>query len=96
MSELTIEVTPETEECLRREARKRGQPVPDFARTILEEGLRSLAEVGRTAVAESRKPIWEIAADALTDVPQEELDRLSPDLSHNLDHYLYGTPKKQA
>lgn len=29
-------------------------------------------------------------------VPQEEWDKLPKDLSDNLDHYLYGTPKKPA
>ena len=27
-------------------------------------------------------------------IPQEELDRLPPDLIENLDHYLYGTRKR--
>ena len=27
-------------------------------------------------------------------MPQEERDKFPPDYSENLDHYLYGTPKK--
>ena len=27
-------------------------------------------------------------------IPQEALDEFPPDYSENLDHYLYGTPKK--
>ena len=27
-------------------------------------------------------------------IPQRELDRLPPDLIENLDHYIYGTPKR--
>ena len=27
------------------------------------------------------------------DVPAAEWDRLPPDLTDNLDHYIYGTPK---
>lgn len=29
----------------------------------------------------------------VADVPQAEWDRLPADLSDNLDHYIYGTPK---
>jgi hypothetical protein len=29
----------------------------------------------------------------VADVPKEEWDRLPADLSDNLDHYVYGTPK---
>lgn len=78
MAALTIEVTPETEECLRREAGKRGQPISVFARALLEDGLRSLAELGRAAPVEARKPIWEVAAETLTGVPQEEIEKLPP------------------
>ena len=28
------------------------------------------------------------------EIPQEEWDKLPDDLNDNLDHYLYGTPKK--
>jgi hypothetical protein len=29
------------------------------------------------------------------DIPDEELARLPPDLTDNLDHYIYGSPKRQ-
>ena len=31
----------------------------------------------------------------VADVPKEEWDRLPADLSDNLDHYVYGTPKSR-
>lgn len=37
--------------------------------------------------------IEETLAAIVADVPKEEWDRLPPDLSDNLDHYVYGTPK---
>jgi hypothetical protein len=27
-------------------------------------------------------------------IPDEELDRLPPDLAAQVDHYIYGTPKR--
>lgn len=41
-------------------------------------------------------PIWEAFEDSLNEIPEEELDRLSPDAAEEHDHYIYGTPKKSA
>lgn len=38
--------------------------------------------------------IQDVIADIMSNVPQEEWDSLPPDLTDNLDHYLYGTPRK--
>jgi hypothetical protein len=38
-----------------------------------------------------RKTLWE---KHLQDIPEEELDKIPTDASVNLDHYLYGAPKK--
>jgi hypothetical protein len=51
--------------------------------------LRRRVPLRRTA-----KPIWELAAEIMADVPDEELDRLPRDGAKNLEHYLHGAPKK--
>jgi hypothetical protein len=38
-------------------------------------------------------PIEEILSDLANEIPKEEWDKLPSDLTDNLDHYLYGTPK---
>ncbi len=38
--------------------------------------------------------IWEVLAALGRTVPPDELERLPTDLSRNLDHYLYGVPKR--
>lgn len=40
------------------------------------------------------RPIEEKIRDIFKDTPEEEWAKLPPDLIENLDHYLYGTPKK--
>lgn len=45
---------------------------------------------------ETYKPIWEVAADLVRDIPQEVLDTMPTDGAENHDHYLYGAPKKGA
>lgn len=37
---------------------------------------------------------WQIWQEHLKDIPAEELDKIPTDASVNLDHYLYGAPKK--
>ncbi len=38
--------------------------------------------------------IEEVLAELASEVPQQEWDSLPSDLTDNLDHYLYGTPKR--
>ena len=42
----------------------------------------------------STRDIWEIAEQLTADIPPEEWKRLPSDLIDNLDHYLYGWPKR--
>lgn len=56
--------------------------------TVLPENERP-AEANGTGLTIEQK-IQQLSAQ----VPENEWDRLPPDLSDNLDHYIYGTPKK--
>ncbi len=47
-----------------------------------------------TPPQEGRKPIWEQFAEAFDEVPDEELARLPTDLAAQVDHYVYGLPKR--
>ena len=40
------------------------------------------------------KPLWEVIADIARSVPDEEWTEIRSDGSYQLDHYLYGAPKK--
>ena len=46
------------------------------------------------APADARRPLSEIAAELMKDVPPEATDQLPTDGAENHDHYLYGPPKK--
>jgi hypothetical protein len=43
---------------------------------------------------EAPKPIWEIFEEASRDIPDEVLARLPTDLAAQVDHYVYGLPKR--
>lgn len=40
------------------------------------------------------RPIWEEIANIIKDVPEEEFRKLPHDGAEQLDHYIYGTPKR--
>lgn len=64
---------------------------------VIEKGL-DLLEARDSSEAQHAggdvRPIWEIVAEIGRSVPEEEWAKVPADLSVNLDHYLYGAPKK--
>ena len=59
-------------------------------------GTDLVAEVqdGRIVLQRRRVPIWERIAALTADAPPEEIAKLPPDGASEIDHYLYGTPKR--
>ncbi len=53
-----------------------------------------LGPAGEVPYDPSAPPIEEVLADLARGVPEAEWDKLPSDLTDNLDHYLYGTPKR--
>ncbi len=107
MAHLTIEVSPELARQLHEEAAHRGLGVSEYVRMALEALVTPPHALQRDAQPpqpenrhEQTSPMAvgeELLAlvDAIwSAVPEEELAQLPPDLSANLDHYLYGTPKR--
>ena len=43
---------------------------------------------------EVEKPVWMWVQEMFQDIPRDEWDRLPNDPSDNIDHYLYGHPRK--
>lgn len=44
--------------------------------------------------APEHKPIWEVVDELRKNVPPEEFAKLPKDGAEQLDHYLYGSPKR--
>jgi antitoxin component of MazEF toxin-antitoxin module len=59
-------------------------------------GTDLLAEVqnGRIVLERRRIPIWERLAARAAEIPPEELDKVPADGAAQIDHYLYGHPKR--
>ncbi len=47
------------------------------------------------AFDETERPIWEIAQEIGDEVPEQEWSKVPRDMAENLDHYLYGAPKRE-
>ncbi|NJP11469.1 MAG: hypothetical protein HC866_19975 [Leptolyngbyaceae cyanobacterium RU_5_1] len=60
----------------------------------IQPDLASYQTVPETDQAPDTRPIWERVADISAQVPPEEWAKVPKDLSKNVDHYLYGSPKE--
>ncbi|HET6383709.1 MAG TPA: hypothetical protein VFJ58_09980 [Armatimonadota bacterium] len=65
--------------------------VPDF------EGkrLRVTVRVAEDPAGEALSPLDAALVDIWSNVPDESWDQFPADFGDNLDHYLYGTPRRQ-
>jgi hypothetical protein len=108
MEPTPFELTPEQKGFLESLSRETGKPVPALIAKALD-GLQEHVPPhpvngeptdGESASAahppQTRKPIWEQFAEAFQDVPDEEIERLPTDLAAQVDHYIYGLPKRPA
>jgi hypothetical protein len=107
MAHLTIDITPELARQLQKEAARRGLGVSEYVRRALEalvtpqQGLPGDTPVSRSEDMGESATGATVSDEFLTmieaiwrDIPEEDLAKLPPDFSANLDHYLYGTPKR--
>ncbi len=56
--------------------------------------LSILPHSAETDAPDDPRSLEEKIAAIMADVPDEEWAKLPPDLSDNLDHYIYGAPKQ--
>jgi antitoxin component of MazEF toxin-antitoxin module len=62
----------------------------------VEPGAELVAEVqdGRIVLQPAMPPFWERIAARVAEIPPEELDKVPADGAAQIDHYLYGHPKR--
>jgi len=54
----------------------------------------TIRQIGELSFDRSAQPIEDILVELAREVPETEWAKLPNDLTDNLDHYLYGTPKR--
>ena len=75
--------------ALAAKAQAQGVAVEEYARQVLEQDLEAGGNEDLAC-----KPIWEVIAESMKQVPQEDLDALPRDGASQIDHYVYGLPKR--
>jgi hypothetical protein len=90
MATLHIDIPDQRAAALKAYALARGLTIEQCVVELVEQATPPSSE---PPVVEDDRPIWEIFADAMKDVPREDLALLPKDGSAQIDHYLYGHPK---
>jgi hypothetical protein len=108
MEQTPFEFTPEQKGLLATLSRETGKPIPALlaeALDVLQEHERLAHPQGHGTRNGNQEdatehptaaplPGWQLFAEAFHDVPEEELARLPTDLAAQVDHYIYGLPKR--
>ncbi len=66
----------------------------DEAVTLPEGAAVELNVVESSPAGGTHRPIEEVIDEIVADVPESEWAKLPPDLTDQLDYYVYGTPKQ--
>lgn len=92
---LNIEIPDNLDAALTARANAQGVSPDRIVRQVLEEAFACELEPSADAapLVDSR-PIWEVIVDNMKDVPDEEFEKLPKDGASQVDHYLYGHPKR--
>ena len=88
---LNVEVRDELAAILKAHAEAQGVSPDRIAGQLVEDALS--AEIHPAAATNSRR-LWELISDNMKDVPSEGFEKLPADGASQIDHYLYGHPKR--
>jgi hypothetical protein len=89
---LNVEIPEKLAPTLKAKADEHGVSVASYASQILELDLSSTEIQAKPNEA----PIWEVVTDIMKHVPDEIFERLPKDGASQVDHYIYGLPKRSS
>jgi uncharacterized protein YpmB len=88
---LILELLDKKEAALKAKAESQGVSPQQYAEKVL---YRDLEEPLAAATEADARPIWEVIVDQMKDVPPEDFAALPRDGASQVDHYIYGIPKR--
>jgi hypothetical protein len=91
MTTLQIQLSDQQAAALESYVRARGITVEQWFLQLAEQS----APVPTAPGTRDDRPIWEIIADSMKDVPAEIIATLPQDGASQHDHYIYGWPKRE-
>jgi hypothetical protein len=86
---LTIDLPDEKQATLKAKAQAQGLTAEQYARQVLEHDLEASS-------AEPRRPLSEIIGKIWAGMPDDVRAKLPRDGASQVDHYVYGLPKRDA
>lgn len=86
MSLLTIELPDKEKAALMAKAQAQGLSAEQYLRKMVADDLEAVVP---------RRPIWEVIEENMKQVPPEDLAALPKDGLSQIDHYVYGVPKRE-
>jgi len=88
---LVLELPENKEAALQAKARAQGMSAEQYAAQVINRDLEDLASAPAGA---PRRHISERIREIMSDVPREEFAKLPKDGARQVDHYIYGLPKR--
>jgi hypothetical protein len=87
---LNVEIPDTLAPALKAKADERGVSASSYVSQVVERDLGS-AEI---QAKPTKAPIWETITERMKNVPDEVFERFPEDGASQIDHYLYGLPKR--
>ena len=87
---LVLELPEKKEVALKAKVQAQGVAAEQYAQDVLDRDL----EEAIPAMPRDDRPIWEVIGEIMKDVPDEVFERLPKDGASQVDHYIYGHPKR--
>jgi hypothetical protein len=91
---MKLELSPDVQAGLLVQAQESGLSLEAFAEQVLRREAFRTSQESCTPLRTNERPIWEVITDIVKDVPDEVFDRLPSDGASQVDHYIYGLPKR--
>lgn len=93
MATLHIEIPDQKAAALKAYAQAQGLTVEKWLVQLAEQADPSILLENQSL---DTRPIWEVIQDNMKDVPPEDMAALPRDGASQIDHYVYGLPKREV
>lgn len=91
MVTVQIEISDQQAAAMQNSAQARGLTMEQYLVQLVNQAASLRPSEAKHADA---RPIWEVIQDNMKNVPREDLAALPKDGASQIDHYIYGHPKR--
>jgi hypothetical protein len=91
---MSLQVRPETEARINALAAASGVSVDEYLAALVNGQSFGEESAHEEPASRSQRRIWEVIAENMKDVPPEDFAALPKDGLDQIDHYVYGVPKR--